>query len=190
MKFTMRKCVKHSDPSILQQCKELFTLYSYQASKDIANSEMPSWDKDTYNFVGKIPATYLSESASEILLNTETNFISLTPGLRGIYFSFQDTGACVSLVSIKVYYKQCPNTIQNYAEFPATPTGKDHTSSVERVGKCVENASQLQKPTYRCMSDGTWDIPIGGCQCGPGYEGRDKERCVRKYNFLYIHCRT
>ncbi|XP_060587535.1 ephrin type-B receptor 1-B-like isoform X2 [Ruditapes philippinarum] len=178
MIFTMRKCVKHSDPSILQQCKELFTLYSYQADRDIANKEMPSWDDTSYKLVGKIPATFLGESASDILLNTQENFISLTPGLRGIYFSFQDTGACVSLVAIKVFYKQCPNTIQNYAEFPATPTGKDHTSSVEREGKCVENASLLKKPTYRCMSDGTWDIPIGGCQCGPGYEGRDEERCV------------
>ncbi|XP_045163491.2 ephrin type-B receptor 1-B-like isoform X2 [Mercenaria mercenaria] len=178
MKFTMRKCVKHSDPVLIQQCKETFNLYSYQADRDIANKEMPSWDDTSYQLVNKIPAQYLGESASDVLLNTATSFISLTPGLRGIYFSFQDEGACVSLVSIKVYFKQCPQTIQNYAEFPATPTGKDHTSSVEREGKCVENASPLQRPTYRCMSDGTWDIPIGGCQCGPGFEGRDNERCV------------
>lgn len=186
MNFTMRKCVKHSDPSVLQQCRETFNLYAYQADRDIANNEMPSWDGTSYNIVDKITAKSLGESASDIFINTETRFISLqTPSLRGIYFAFQDEGACVSLVTLQVFYKVCPKTTRNYASFPATPTGKDHTSSVEREGKCVENASMIQKPTFRCMSDGSWDIPLGKCQCDSGFEGLDGRICVRKYNFIF-----
>lgn len=187
MIFTMRKCVKHSDPSILQQCRETFNLYQYDADRDFANDDMPKWDAITYTRIDTIPAEILSESTSDILLNTETRFVSLKPGYRGIYFAFQDTGACVSLVSIKVYYKVCSNTTQNYAFFSATPTGENQASSVQKVGVCVPNASQFQRPTYRCMSDGSWDIPLGGCQCDQGFEGVDGEKCVRKYLIVCIY---
>ena len=186
MTFTMRKCVQHSDPTTLQQCRETFNLYMYEADRDFANTEMPSWNENTYTIVDKIPAKYLGESASDVILNTETRFVSLTKNLKGIYFAFQDTGSCLSLVAIKIYYVTCPNITINYAVFPETATGKDHTSSVQQTGTCVPNSSEHSQPIYRCMSDGSWDIALGGCHCHPGYEGQDERSCIGRSWVYYL----
>ena len=180
----MRKCVKHNNPSSLQQCRETFNLYYYEADRDFANEEMPSWDEMSYTMIDKVAADHLFESPDEFVLNKEIRDVSLNQGLRGIYFAFQDTGSCITLMAIQIYYKLCPDTTKNYAIFTQTPTGKDQTSSVEVEGQCVPYADVVSKPTYRCMSDGTWDIPLGGCQCRSGYEGSAENTCTRKLRFI------
>ena len=182
MTFTMRKCDKHSNPTSLQQCRETFNLYYYEADRDFANQEMPSWDEMSYTMIDKVAARNLFESPSEFVLNQEVRSVSLNKGLRGIYFAFQDTGSCVTLMAIQVYYKLCPNTTNNYAIFTQTPTGRDQSSSVKVEGRCVPNADVDTTPTFWCMSDGTWDIPLGGCQCRQGYEANEDENvCTSKY---------
>ncbi|XP_052283818.1 ephrin type-B receptor 1-B-like isoform X2 [Dreissena polymorpha] len=178
MTFTMRRCVKHTDPEKIQSCRETFNLYSYQADRDIANNEMPTWDDASYSLVDIIPAHLLAESANDVRLNNVTKFVPLRKGVRGIYFAFQDTGACVSLVVVKVYFKLCPNITRSFAFFSETPTGELQTSSVPKDGVCVAHSMRVQSPLYYCMSDGTWDIPQGGCQCDPGYEGVNDQQCV------------
>ena len=184
MIFSMRKCDKHQYPSLLQQCRETFNLYYYEADRDFANMEMPSWDGLSYTMIDKVAAKHLVENPDEYKFNTEVRTVSLHQGLQGIYFAFQDTGSCVTLMAIQVYYKICENTKKNYAIFPQTPTGKDVGTNVEVEGHCVPYADVVTKPTYRCMGDGTWDIPLGGCQCRSGYEGNDESFCTRKYHML------
>lgn len=178
MVFTMRRCVKHSDPEKIQTCRETFNLYAYEADWDSANNEMPTWDDFSYTLVDIIPAQQLGDSASDLKINNVTKFVPLRKGLRGIYFAFQDTGACVSIVTVKVYYKKCPQTTQGYAFFSDTPTGMEQTSNVEKEGVCVAHSTQVSRPLYYCTSDGTWDIPLGKCQCDPGYEGLDNQKCT------------
>lgn len=180
MVFTMRKCVKHSDPQKIQTCQETFNLYYFEADWDFANDEMPTWDSSAYDLVDKIPAQHLGESASDLPLNNVTKFVPLEKRVQGIYFAFQDTGACVSLISIKVYYKMCPNITQEYAFFMETPTGMRTNDNVERNGTCVPYSSPYQQPKFWCTSDGTWDISLGRCLCDPGYEGRDGTSCNGK----------
>lgn len=183
MIFTMRKCVKHSDPTKIQSCQETFNLYYFEADRDFANSEMPTWDATAYSLVDKIPAQHLGESSNDLPLNNVTKFVSLRKGVRGIYFAFQDTGACVSLISIKVYYKMCPNVTQAYAFFMETPTGMRPYDNVERNGTCVSHSTTTSQPKFFCTSDGSWDIPVGECRCEPGYEGRnDGTECAGKLN--------
>ncbi|XP_053400627.1 uncharacterized protein LOC123559084 [Mercenaria mercenaria] len=189
-KFTMRKCARVSAPGKSSHCRESFNLYSYQTDRDIASKDMPSWDDISYNLVDKVAATCLGESASDVLLNTETRFISLKRGLQGIYFAFQDLGSCVSLVSVKVYYKICPEITHHYALYPATPAGKDISSSVEVEGQCVPNSSIFERPVYRCMSDGTWDIAAGECRCNPGYQGTDNRLCVSSCHCDHGKCHS
>ena len=184
--FTMRKCLRHSNPSSLQQCRETFNLYYYEADRDFANQEMPSWDEMSYTMVDKIAADHLFESTDEFILNQEVRFVSLQKGLRGIYFAFQDTGSCVTLMAVQVYYKMCERTTHNYAVFPQTPTGVGERDYVPVGGSCLANAEIVnprEAPSYSCMSDGTWDIERGGCWCKPGYEGNgdDGNICSRKY---------
>lgn len=180
IEFSMRKCVRHSDPSTLQQCKETFHLYYYEADSDFANELMPSWDAMTYTIVDKIAADYLYEGTpgETIKLNFEKREVALNKGLRGIYLAFQDTGACVSLISVKVYYIKCPNITMNYAFFLETPTGSSPQALEEREGVCVANSQLESKATLLCRSDGNWYINNGNCQCIAGYAGKNGTECV------------
>ena len=185
MRFTMRRCVKHNDPSSLQTCKETYNLYYYQTDSDIANEMMPAWDDSSYTLVKKIAATHLFSDHDDFRINEETFEIALDTGLKGIYFAFQDTGSCVTLISIRIYYIMCPNMTNNYAFFKETPTGNSPSALEEQRGKCVANAGEGQDPpTYLCSSDGTWIYPQQTCLCMPGYEGYGGSECIGKYIFI------
>ncbi|KAH9499330.1 Ephrin type-B receptor 2 [Bulinus truncatus] len=171
--FTMRKCSKIIDSTNLQQCKETFNLYYFEAGSDFANSLRPSWDALTYKRVGKIAADKLFVDSTEREYNEESRQISLTPnGPRGVYFAIQDEGGCVTLVRVKVYYLTCPNVTRNFAFFPETPTGERDFSVVPQKGTCVDYATQKTDLSYLCRNDGMWyDVPKGECVCNPGYQG-------------------
>ncbi|KAJ8319751.1 hypothetical protein KUTeg_001338 [Tegillarca granosa] len=178
LRFSMRKCVKHNNLNNIQACKETFKLYYYEADSDIANEMMPTWDGMTYQLIDIIAAKELYTDASEIKLNTVKKEVPLARGLGGVYFAFQDTGACVALISIQVYYVLCENTTINYAFFMETPTGDGPRALEERSGVCVPNSVKKTPPTYLCKSDGTWYYPKGHCECNPGFQGQGGKRCV------------
>lgn len=51
-------------------------------------------------------------------VNTEVrSFGPLSKG-RGFHLAFQDLGACMSLLAVRVFYKKCPSIVQNFAFFP------------------------------------------------------------------------
>lgn len=58
----------------------------------------------------------------------------------GIYIAAQDQGACMSLVSLRVYYNYCKETVHSLAKFEETMTGKKAASLVNVPGTCIENA--------------------------------------------------
>ncbi|XP_067658531.1 ephrin type-B receptor 1-B-like isoform X1 [Haliotis asinina] len=181
VRFTMRKCSRISDPSSLQQCKETFNLYYYDAESDFANQQRPTWDPTAYRLVDKVAADYLFEMSTDVIkVNKETRRISLTRGLNGVYIAFQDKGACVTLISLRVYYVTCPNTTVNYAFFNETATGDEETPMVDQFGQCVENAVEVTKPSHICQNTGAWfKDPKGKCECDRGYQGNNvKTQCI------------
>lgn len=102
-------------------------------------------------------------------LNTEIRDVKVT-ARKGFYLGFQDVGACIALVSVRVFYKTCPLTVRNLATFPDTVTGADTSSLVEVRGSCVNQSEEREEPKMYCGADGEWLVPIGGCLCKPGYE--------------------
>lgn len=102
-------------------------------------------------------------------LNTEVRDVKVTTR-KGFYLAFQDVGACIALVSVRVFYKTCPLTIRNLATFPDTVTGADTSSLVEVRGSCVNQSEEREEPKMYCGADGEWLVPIGGCLCNPGYQ--------------------
>lgn len=102
-------------------------------------------------------------------LNTEVRDVRVT-ARKGFYLAFQDVGACIALVSVRVFYKTCPLTIRNLATFPDTITGADTSSLVEVRGSCVNQSEEREEPKMYCGADGEWLVPIGGCLCNPGYQ--------------------
>ena len=65
----------------------------------------------------------------EIIINTETRSVETTH--KGLYFAFQDQGACLSLLSVKVYYLTCPEITVEFAHYPETATGSDTGSGIK-----------------------------------------------------------
>lgn len=115
-------------------------------------------------------------------LNTEVRDVRVA-ARKGFYLAFQDVGACIALVSVRVFYKTCPLTVRNLATFPDTITGADTSSLVEVRGSCVNRSEEREEPKMYCGADGEWLVPIGGCLCNPGYQEESGacrgEWCVR-----------
>ena len=78
----------------------------------------------------------------------------------------------------------------NFAHFPTTPTGREVTFIEQATGQCVENAEEVDTPTYLCKGDGKWYLPTGGCKCKAGYEADpEKQTCNGKFK-SYIFGRS
>ena len=80
-------------------------------------------------------------------------------------------GACMTLLSVRVYYVTCDVTTSGFARFPATPSGPEPTSLVAVDGRCVAGATVGGPgPRGHCTADGRLVLVAGGCQCRPGYQ--------------------
>lgn len=172
IKFTLRDC--NSLPGVMGTCKETFNLYYYESNND----------KERYireSQFGKIDTIAADQSFTQVdigdrimKLNTEVRDVGALTR-KGFYLAFQDVGACIALVSVRVFYKKCPLAVRNLAQFPDTITGADTSSLVEVRGSCVDNSEEKEVPKMYCGADGEWLVPIGNCLCNPGYEERTSE---------------
>lgn len=117
-------------------------------------------------------------------LNTEVRDVKVITR-KGFYLAFQDVGACIALVSVRVFYKTCPLTIRNLATFPDTVTGADTSSLVEVRGSCVNQSEEREEPKMYCGADGEWLVPIGGCFCNPGYQEKGGA-CKGWLTFIFV----
>ncbi|XP_063049004.1 ephrin type-A receptor 4-like [Engraulis encrasicolus] len=169
IKFTLRDC--NSLPGVMGTCKETFNLYYYESNND----------KERYireNQFNKIDTIAADESFTQVdigdrimKLNTEVRDVGVLTR-KGFYLAFQDVGACIALVSVRIFHKKCPLTVRNLAQFPDTVTGADTSSLVEVRGSCVDHSEEREVPKMYCGADGEWLVPIGNCLCNPGYEER------------------
>lgn len=113
-----------------------------------------------------------------VKMNTERSSLGLLTR-RGLYLAFHNPGACVALVSVRVFYQRCPEAVHGLAWFPDTlPTP---TRLVEVTGTCLPHAqaSPSGAPRMHCSSEGEWLVPVGRCHCEPGYE-EGGEKCHGK----------
>ncbi|XP_078004926.1 ephrin type-A receptor 5 isoform X8 [Phascolarctos cinereus] len=170
LKFTLRDC--NSLPGGLGTCKETFNMYYFESD-----------DEDGRNIKEnqyiKIDTIAADESFTELdlgdrvmKLNTEVRDVGpLTK--KGFYLAFQDVGACIALVSVRVYYKKCPSVVRNLAVFPDTITGADSSQLLEVSGSCVNHSVTDEAPKMHCSAEGEWLVPIGKCMCKAGYEEKN-----------------
>ncbi|KAM4694563.1 ephrin type-B receptor 3 isoform 2-T2 [Discoglossus pictus] len=173
LKFTVRDC--NSLPNIPGSCKETFNLFYYESDSDSATADSPSWMENPYVKVDTIAPDESFSRRDSGRVNTKLR--SFGPLSRtGFYLAFQDLGACVSLISVRVFYKKCPRTVAGFASFPETLTGAEPTSLVIAPGTCVANALEVSVPLkLYCNGDGEWMVPVGACTCAAGYEAANKD---------------
>ncbi|XP_014346867.1 ephrin type-B receptor 3 isoform X6 [Latimeria chalumnae] len=173
MKFTVRDC--NSIPNIPGSCKETFNLFYYESDTDSASDSSPFWMENPYI---KVDTVAPDESFSKLEAGrVNTKIRSFGPlSKNGFYLAFQDLGACMSLISVRVFYKKCSTTIAGFAMFPETVTGAEPTSLVIAPGTCIPNAVEVSVPLkLYCNGDGEWMVPVGACTCAAGYEPAMKE---------------
>uniref|UniRef100_H2VD29 receptor protein-tyrosine kinase n=1 Tax=Takifugu rubripes TaxID=31033 RepID=H2VD29_TAKRU len=182
IRFTVRDCA--SIPSVLGSCKETFNLYYLETDRTVSESikGVEYWANAPFLKVDTIAA---DESFSQVdfggrlmKVNTEVrSFGPLSKG-RGFHLAFQDLGACMSILAVRVFYKKCPSVVQNFAYFPETLTGAESTSLVIARGSCISNAEEVDVPIkLYCNGDGEWMVPIGSCSCKAGYEPDNSNVC-------------
>lgn len=166
-----------------RHCRETFNLYYYQSERDEATPTHPAWMENPYVKVATVAADHLSgfDKRSNIkLLRLEQ--------LRkaGLYLAFQSQGACMALLSVRLFYRKCPPLRRAFASFPETVphslveqvslTGRtSHMTGSYKIkshrvkrkvllqarGVCVEHAATLpgeqsQPPSMLCGEDGQW----------------------------------
>lgn len=158
LRFVVRDCNTFDGASVA--CKETFNLYISEADADVGTN----FRKGQFRKVATIAPDEVTHGRV-LKVNAETRVVGPL-SRRGFYLAFQDMGACVALLSTRVYYKTCPSTVQSLARFPETVA--DALKEVE--GVCVENAISPATPRIYCSADGEWVVPVGQCQCLAGYE--------------------
>uniref|UniRef100_A0AAQ5YD33 receptor protein-tyrosine kinase n=1 Tax=Amphiprion ocellaris TaxID=80972 RepID=A0AAQ5YD33_AMPOC len=169
--FVVRDCNTFDGASIA--CKETFNLFISEADADVGTN----FRKGQFRKVATIAPDEVTRGRV-LKVNTETKTVGPL-SKKGFYLAFQDMGACVALLSVRVYYKTCPSTVQSLAAFPETVA--DTLREVE--GVCVENAVSQATPRIYCTAEGEWVVPVGQCQCLAGYEttGDSCQECKPGY---------
>ncbi|KAG8582248.1 hypothetical protein GDO81_007970 [Engystomops pustulosus] len=182
LKFTLRDC--NSLPGVLGTCKETFNLYYYETDYDTGRNMRENQYVKIDTIAADESFTQGDLGERKMKLNTEVREIGPL-SRKGFYLAFQDVGACIALVSVKVYYKKCWTIIENLAVFPDTVTGSEFSSLVEVRGTCVSNAEEEAEnsPKMHCSAEGEWLVPIGKCVCKAGYQqkGDTCEPCGRGF---------
>ncbi|KAJ3586862.1 hypothetical protein NHX12_013254 [Muraenolepis orangiensis] len=181
MKFSVRDC--GSIPNVPGSCKETFNLYYYEADSDTATPTSPPWTENPWTKVDTVAA---DESFSQVdlggrIMKINSEARSFGPVSRGgFYLAFQDYGACMSLIAVRVSFRKCPAVVKNGAAFPETLTGAESTSLVVARGVCVPNGEEVNVPIrLYCNGEGEWMVPIGGCICRAGFEGTENGTACR-----------
>ncbi|KAM5180786.1 ephrin type-A receptor 6-like [Mantella aurantiaca] len=184
MKFTLRDC--NSIPWVVGTCKETFNLY-YMESDD---AHVVKFKPNQYSKIDTIAAdeSFTQMDLGDRILKLNTEVREVGPITRkGFYLAFQDIGACIALVSVRVYYKKCPYMVRNLAMFPDTIPRVDSSSLVEVRGSCIKYAEERDTPKLYCGADGDWLVPLGRCVCSVGYEEVDGT-CHGMLNLVVVCC--
>lgn len=172
LKFTVRDC--NSFPGGGGSCKETFNLFYAESDVDYGTN----FQKRQFKKIDTIAPDEITVQEDFETRNVKLNVEVRSVGplhRKGFYLAFQDLGACVSLLSVRVYYKTCPAVLRGLAVFPETVAGADSQQLAKVQGACVENAVADRAPMLHCNMDGEWLVPIEQCQCQAGYEAAGEQ---------------
>ncbi|XP_033473571.1 ephrin type-A receptor 6-like [Epinephelus lanceolatus] len=170
LRFTLRDC--NSIPWVSGTCKETFNLFYHETDEAHGVKFKPPQYTKIDTIAADESFTQMDLGDRILKLNTEVREVGPMTK-KGFYLAFQDIGACIALVSVRVYYKKCPFTLRNLASFPDTVPRVDSSSLVEVRGACIDHAEERDTPKLFCGADGDWLVPLGRCVCSVAYEEID-----------------
>uniref|UniRef100_G1QSZ6 Ephrin type-A receptor 1 n=1 Tax=Nomascus leucogenys TaxID=61853 RepID=G1QSZ6_NOMLE len=180
LQFTVRDCKSFPGGAGPLGCKETFNLLYMESDQDVGiQLRRPLFQKVT-TVAADQSFTIRDLASGSMKLNVERCSLGRLTR-RGLYLAFHNPGACVALVSVRVFYQRCPETLNGLAQFPDTLPGP--AGLVEVAGTCLPHARASPRPSgaprMHCSPDGEWLVPVGRCHCEPGYEeGGSGEECI------------
>ncbi|CAK6434454.1 unnamed protein product [Pipistrellus nathusii] len=175
LQFTVRDCKSFPGGAGPLGCKETFNLLFMESDQDVGIQLRRAMFQKVTTVAADESFTIRDLASGLVKMNTERSSLGLLTR-RGLYLAFHNPGACVALVSVRVFYQRCPEAVHGLARFPDTlPTP---TRLVEVTGTCLPHAqaSPSGAPRMHCSSEGEWLVPVGRCHCEPGYE-EGGEKC-------------
>nr|XP_033780730.1 ephrin type-A receptor 1 isoform X1 [Geotrypetes seraphini] len=177
LRFTVRDCQSFAGESVA--CRETFNLYYMESEEDHGILFRRSLFTKVDTIAPDLSFTHRDIAAGAMRLNVEVSSIAPLSS-RGFYLAFQNSGACVALVSVRAFYKVCASETRGLALFPETLAASE--GLVEVPGNCVANANEDEEgggaPRMHCSIDGEWLVPVGRCQCLAGHEAsKDSVAC-------------
>ncbi|XP_006159650.1 LOW QUALITY PROTEIN: ephrin type-A receptor 1 [Tupaia chinensis] len=188
LQFTVRDCKSFPGGARPAGCKETFNLLYMESDQDVGiQLRRPLFQKVT-TVAADQSFTIRDLASGSVKLNVERCSLGRLTR-RGLYLAFHNPGACVALVSVRVFYQRCPDAVHGLARFPDTLPGPAGLAEV--AGTCLPHAQArpgpLGAPRMHCSPEGEWlgagaggGLGRGGrCHGEPGYEesGSGKE-CV------------
>ncbi|XP_069042851.1 ephrin type-B receptor 4a [Lepisosteus oculatus] len=179
VRFTVMEC---SSLTAARGCKETFNLFYYEADSDEATASHPAWMENPYTKVDTVAADQLLRRGAKGKSNTKT--LRLGPLAKaGFYLAFQAQGACMALLSVRVFFKKCPATTRDFTSFDELVP---RSLVQEATGRCVHGARQLNAapaappPRMFCGEDGQWvEGATLDCACMEGYEPAERKTACR-----------
>nr|XP_033780943.1 ephrin type-B receptor 4 isoform X1 [Geotrypetes seraphini] len=180
LKFTVVEC--SSIPKVTRACKETFNFFYYESDTDTATATFPGWMENPYVKVDTVAADFLTRKRQGMEATGKVNSKTLRIGplsKAGFYLAFQDQGACMALLSVRVFYKKCPRATVNFTVFEETvPRGL----VMPVTGKCVSNTVKLSTMpvSMYCREDGQWaEQAMTDCTCALGFEPAEENTKCR-----------
>uniref|UniRef100_A0AAY4C3M3 receptor protein-tyrosine kinase n=1 Tax=Denticeps clupeoides TaxID=299321 RepID=A0AAY4C3M3_9TELE len=167
LRFIVRDCGTFGGAS--PSCRETFGLFLAETDSDVGTTFRKGQFRKVATVAPDEVTVDRSGGKAALRVNVETRTVGPL-SRRGFYLAFQDSGACVALISVRVFYTTCPSTTKSLVTFPEKIT---EASLTEVVGTCVKNAvapDQAPPPRMYCTTEGEWVVPVGQCQCGAGYQ--------------------
>ncbi|KAM3656029.1 ephrin type-B receptor 4 [Ammospiza maritima maritima] len=158
-------------------CKETFSVFYHESDADTATATSPPWMENPYVKVDTVAAEHLARPGGP-RGRVNRKVLRLGPLRRaGFYLAFQDLGACMALLSVRLFFRRCPAATARLARFPGTVPAE----LVAPVpGECVPGAVPAAEgtPLMYCREDGQWaEPPALGCVCGVGMEPSEGTGC-------------
>ncbi|XP_041490629.1 ephrin type-A receptor 1 [Microtus oregoni] len=171
LQFTVRDCKSFPGGAGPMGCKETFNLLYMESDQDVGiQLRRPLFQKVT-TVAADQSFTIRDLASGAVKLNVERCSLGRLTH-RGLYLAFHNPGSCVALVSVRVFYQRCAETVHGLAHFPGTLPGPG--GLVEVAGTCLSHAEispgSSGTPRMHCSPDGEWLVPVGQCHCEPGYE--------------------
>ncbi|XP_063498385.1 ephrin type-A receptor 1 isoform X3 [Symphalangus syndactylus] len=120
LQFTVRDCKSFPGGAGPLGCKETFNLLYMESDQDVGiQLRRPLFQKVT-TVAADQSFTIRDLASGSMKLNVERCSLGRLTR-RGLYLAFHNPGACVALVSVRVFYQRCPETLN------ACPSGSYRT---------------------------------------------------------------